>query len=76
MIGRRLFGRTRQALLGEDKEGGFGFGGRQMRHISITLFDVAGRALSSLCSGVVFLMIRKDLVISGKKRLLRRRKKL
>jgi hypothetical protein len=76
MIGRRLFGRKRQALLGEDKEGGFGFRGRQMRHISITVFAVARRALSSLCSRVVFLMIRKDLVISGKKRLLRRRKKL
>jgi len=49
------------------------FGEHQRNSLSNHVLGSGGRDILSLCFGVVSYMIRKDLVISGKKRLRQKR---
>jgi hypothetical protein len=55
-----------------DREEGYACGGLQKRHIRSIVCAGGGNVLNSLYSGVVFHIMRKALVISGKTRRLQK----
>ena len=69
MIGRTLYGLTKQALYWVlDVEEDFSGVPRKKCMLKL-VFDVDGKDAPSFCFGDVFRTIRKDLFISGKQRL-------
>jgi hypothetical protein len=69
------FGQMRLVLHREGKEGGFVYGEQRRRLIIITVSVAGGSTLRSLCFGLTSCTTRKALVIFGRKRHYKRRKR-